>query len=186
MATRLTQQQRSGLRPRQTNRHRRQTATLCDTTTRISRAYTTTTRHHRHNRRLTSQHFCCLRRTLGAQWQRGMHSHTQQDHRGRARSPQPDELSWHADFAREKWPGCAAVRTTVPGTATPAWTRTMPCNMQQGGGGIGLRQRACTCNLSPAAAPPPVGLSRYPPSAISAELWHASAFLVWHLLSMAT
>ena len=58
------------------------------------------------------------------------------------------------------------------------------CNM--GGGCIGLRQRACTCNLSPAAAPPPVGLSRYPPSAISAGLWHASAFLVRHLLSMAS
>ena len=119
MATRLTQQQR-GRTPAAlyTNsirhRHRRQTATLCDTTTRISQPNTSHTRHHKNTAdRFTKPTSLLLARNKGAQREQGeCTAKPRSNHRGCARSPQPSELSWHTDFAREKRQGCAAVWTT--------------------------------------------------------------------------
>ena len=107
---------RSGPRPRYTNRHRRQTVRhsgLCDTTTRIAQPNTSHTRHHKNTAdRFTSQHLCCLRRTGVHNGSRDAQPYPSRNHRGHARGPQPRQLSWHADFAREKEPGCAADSTT--------------------------------------------------------------------------
>ena len=187
MATRLTQQQRSGPRPRYTNRHRRQTATLCDTTTRISRAYTPprdTTRTQQTGSQ--SQHLCCLRGTRVHNGSRGNAQPNPEATIGAARAAHNRANSHGIRISHARRGRTVLQLDNVPGTARQH--EPVPCHATcNRGGGIGLRQRACTCDLSPAAAPPPVGLSSYPlHSAISAGLQHASALLFQSLLSMAS
>jgi hypothetical protein len=80
-----------------------------------------------------------LARNKGAQRKQGNAQPYPSNHRGRARSPQPSQLSWQADFACEKGQGCAAVWTTY--LLALQRQRGHGHAMQHAGGG-GARNRA--------------------------------------------